>query len=397
MTVFYTIVAALVVLTVLAVLYWRLLNRALARPTDADEIFEVTTDDLWKLRLYRYRSASAPNEPVVLVHSALANHRNFTTPGQMNLVKTLTARGYDCWVLELRGTRSSEPPHGRQPWEVVFDDYILHDLPAAVEAVTSVTGFDRVHYAGHSLGGMVLYAYCLIHQDPGIASAATLGAPPGFAQANIRPSYTLLGVYKTLPRFTAKLLRALTPLLALYRPGLRFLPLNWHTMHPGIGITDFFNLLDSQPPQVISQLAYWAESNTWHADHSQVDVLEGLRRLKLPLLAIFGQRDPFIAVETARAFFDGLPGIDKDLRILPEYSHCDLAFGRNGEQDVYEPVAEWFAAHPMAGTPAAKDSVKEKPPRKRKAPAKKKAAAAPKKTPARRKRTPGGESSAETA
>jgi pimeloyl-ACP methyl ester carboxylesterase len=374
MTFFYILFLVLAAAGLLAIGYWLVLRKVLSRASDADEIFEVTTDDLWKLRLYHYRTSSRPNEPVLLVHSALANHRNFTSPAQSNLVKTLTERGYDCWLLELRGTRSSDPPHGKKPWEVVFDDYVLHDLPAAVDAVTSLTGHEQVHYVGHSLGGMALYAYCLTHPDPGIASAATLGAPPGFVTAHFRPSYTLLGFYKTFPRFSENCLRALTPLLKLYKPCISYLPINWHNMHEDLGIADYFNMLDSQPPQVVSQLAYWAESGTWYADHSQLDIMEGLRTLKLPLLAIFGQDDPLIPQQAAREFFEALPTEDKELIVLgkedgynADYNHCDLAFGRNAEQDVFEPVAAWFAGHPIISSMNDGERVmQEKPVNKRK-------------------------------
>jgi pimeloyl-ACP methyl ester carboxylesterase len=48
------------------------------------------------------------------------------------------------------------------------------DLPAAVQAVKKVTQKSKLFYLGHSMGGMLGYAYAGAHQD--LEGLITVGA-----------------------------------------------------------------------------------------------------------------------------------------------------------------------------------------------------------------------------
>ncbi|MFB6347350.1 MAG: alpha/beta hydrolase, partial [bacterium] len=120
----------------------------------ADELHYATTDDGIDIGLWRHRADRKDADPVLVVHGLGVNHRHMDLDGPCSVAKHLQSRGYDCWVVVLRGRGVSETPD--QSWN--FDDFAQRDLPAAIDYVLEETGRDELHWVGHSMGGMLYYA-----------------------------------------------------------------------------------------------------------------------------------------------------------------------------------------------------------------------------------------------
>ena len=77
------------------------------------ERHSATTDDGWTLALYRYPPIGHWREnqpPVFLCHGLGANRFNLDAPGKLSLAKWLSEKGFDAWVVELRGAGKSSRP-----------------------------------------------------------------------------------------------------------------------------------------------------------------------------------------------------------------------------------------------------------------------------------------------
>lgn len=318
------------------------------------EVGTVVTADLWKLRICRFRRGRTEGEPVLLVHGLGTNHHNFTEPAGACLVDFLVERGYDCWALDLRGTRSSQAPFERDPMAVHLDDFLLQDIPAAIEHIRCATGYGKVHYVGHSLGGMMLYAYMQEFGGDRIASGATLGAPIGFDGVRAKAGLALLPVIQRYPLLCADLLKGLLPVIAPLRVNVGVFPLNARNVHPSMKVSEFYNMVDIPVPSVLGEMAHMITRKAWRMKKDTLDVKAGLATMNFPLLVVCGPRDPFTPLDKMRRFFEDLPGSDKQLLVCSkeqgckeDYGHCDLAFGLDGGKAVFRPIADWFAAHPI--------------------------------------------------
>ncbi|HEX4355265.1 MAG TPA: alpha/beta hydrolase [Polyangiales bacterium] len=106
---------------------------------------------------------------IVLQHGLGSNGLVFNFPGR-SLVQVLAACGFDCFISELRGAR------GHVARAYGLDDYLDQDLPAIIENVQRVSGHARIHWVGHSLGGILMMMYAIDHPDAPIDRFIAVGS-----------------------------------------------------------------------------------------------------------------------------------------------------------------------------------------------------------------------------
>lgn len=127
--------------------------------------------------------------PLFLIHGigAARDSWRFLTP---TLTQHFTVINYD-----LRGHGTSPQP------DEVFG---LDELVADLERVRARTGFDKAHFAGHSLGGMIGPAYARLHPDR-VLSLGLLSTAAGRTEEDSKKVWSVVrameekGVDKVLP------------------------------------------------------------------------------------------------------------------------------------------------------------------------------------------------------
>jgi len=345
-------VATVAGLVLLVLLYWSMLESLFPEKLNTNEVFIVTTGDLWKIRMCRYRKGRTGGQPVLLVHGANANQYNFTVPDGASLVDYLVERGYDCWTVDLRGCRSSVAPFERTRNDVTTDDFLNDDIPTALRFIQQETGYARVHYVGHSMGGMLLYAYTQKYGGDAIASGVTLAAPLGFEGLSARRSSLLIKLACLYPPLSGAVIRGLVPFFSALRLSTRLFPTNMRNVARTINSSHFFRMLEDPLPGVLKDFSRWVHFPGWRMDQGNLNVLDGLKDLDFPLFALYAPLDPLIPLAKATEFFDALPSADKRMLVCSkekgfknDYNHCDIAFAHDGAREVYGPIARWLETH----------------------------------------------------
>lgn len=369
-------------------LAWLGLRRLGARMGEvrADEVHMVTTPDLWRIRLCRYKPKTVPGEPVFLCHGFMSNQFNFTLPEGESLIDHLTGRGYDCWAIDLRGNLSSAAPFGRTYDDPTMDDYVMKDIPAALNFIRASTGYFQTHWIGHSMGGMLLYAYDAAFGDGKVASATVMGSPFGFDGLDFHNPGSILFLRRVLGRLAFRGgERVLLPLLLKIKPKLTLVPINYENMHPGLDDPEtFYKMADTPPVKIAENLAAAAHDKAWVLKGGEVNVFESMRRMKTPLFAIFGAADPLVPMPIVEEFDERIAAPEQKMLLLSkengfsaDYSHLDLVFGKECPREVFQPIVEWLKAHPAERQEVGDAEPQEKPRRVRKPAAKKTAAKKP--------------------
>jgi pimeloyl-ACP methyl ester carboxylesterase len=369
---------------------------ALAELYDPEEI-EVATDDGWTLVITRYRPRPQPfpqplrDVPLLLVHGYTQNRRAWSAG---EFVKNMLFFGADLYLLELRGHGKSTPElsrrraraAGTEPpadldygWDL--DSHLLFDLPAAVAAVKRASGRDKIFYCGHSLGGILGYAYATLFDD--LLGLITIGAPSDFSRlpAWLRalsfgpvfafPAVDVLLASANSARVAARALRRLPgmwpPARAFtpwrfkrlpFRAAFRWLEQNLRgAMHaPLTGRMPFSRPLLYQPRNValgalrallregandepratLEQLARWARRGELTSPALRHDIAAAFPRIRVPLAIFFGDEDPLASVRTTRSVYRAASSDYLLWRPVRGNSHLELTMGYDIRQICYD-------------------------------------------------------------
>lgn len=333
-------------------LYMTLLESLYPEQIRTNEVLHLRTDDLWILRLCRYRKSRASGEPVLFVHGMRSNQHNFTSPENGCLVDYLSKKGYDCWTIDMRGCASSQAPFERNRNEVRIEDYFQEDLPAAIRHILKTTNYNKLHWVGHSLGGTLLHAYVETHGSEQLASATTLGTPFDFNDAGRTVPRWVMNFGIKFPVFSGNFISGLIPLFRFLRIAPPFLPVNRRNISRRMHGGHFINMLENPVPGVIRQVQQAMDTQKFLLCDGEVDIKKSLPSFPVPLLAFYGKGDPFVDHRRAMQLFDTIALEDKKAVLCArsegfceDYSHCDLAFGKEADREIFETVAGWLGEH----------------------------------------------------
>lgn len=354
------------------------------------QTYEVLTNDGWSLVVTRYKPIrqtfdqplfGAP--PLLLVHG-FSQNRHAWTSGE--LVKNLLFFGADVHILELRGHGLSSIAHQEEKWRAEglplpddidyawdFDAYALEDVPAAIEAVKQRTGFDRVNYIGHSMGGMIGF-YQASHRDD-LASLVTIGTPAELGRgATALRAFThvspllAVGLDAVLSSMNVGLsvLDRMSERQSRVRLQYKYLPMDWlfDMLNRALSEENFelyskvspaavvlFNPRHTalervrwllrrgtgrEPRAVTEQLGRWIRTQRMTLNKTGEDIRHMYNKIDIPLAIIFGDRDYLASVESTQRAYRHARSEYLLWRPVRGNSHLELTMGHDIRQVSYD-------------------------------------------------------------
>ncbi len=303
-------------------------------------------------------------EPVVLAHALGMSPDVFRYGAGPTLADALSAAGYRVYLLTHRGDGASIPPvadpslqpQSLQPQSSIqlpsllqpqsflqpqsragfcFDDIVSQDLPAALERIVDHSGFERVHYIGHGLGGQLGIAWASWSGGDKLASLTALSAAVRFDKP--RTEMRAFG-------------RAMAALPAHWRLPARATAKLASPWVDGDGDTPperlrgvLCHATDNLPVALLQQLRRWNKTGTLCDETGLLDYLEGLGELDVPLLVGTPGRDVSALPHNCQPLLDAWGGADKKTLPLPKtWGHLDPLLHEDAEAKMFGPIVQWL-------------------------------------------------------
>ncbi len=355
-TIIFYIAVALAALVAFA-LFW---GKVFRTESSADEIHFVITEDGWRIALHRYLSMSEKRwrEPVFLCHGLGTNRFDLDLDAQFSVARHLSSSGFDCWVIELRGAGLSAKPRlfdYRYRFDWTFEEYYRKDIPAAIQHIRQVTGAKAIHWVGHSMGGILLYAFLEREEAQWVKSGVTIASPINFGgmRSGIKGLVRWRKILRWFPFVPVGIgLRLLSPLPRLFKPFLK-IGFNPQNVDSDVERRVCANMIEHLVCRdLLLQFGDWLESGQCRSlDHS-FDFAEHLGEINTPILVLAGSADLLAPPPTVRFAFEKIASEDKSYtefgvtQGLPvDYGHGDLVFGREAPKVIFPHISDWLCRH----------------------------------------------------
>lgn len=319
------------------------------------QVHFAETEDGWRIALFRYLPEKRKHPtPVVLCHGLGANRFNFDLGEERSLARYLRNHGFEVWTLDLRGRGLStrqKKGNGSYRGPSAFDDYVQKDAPAVISHVKRETGSQQVHWVGHSMGGLILYALLQGKQARDIASGVAVASPGSFAPIRKIPLvYTTFRLLRYLPRVHQSFFAAgLAPLLARSPKTLMSIAVNPNNMEPLMMKRALCHLVSDMTKGEILQFSDWIGNHEFRTLDKGYSYESNFGSIQKPLMLIAGSRDYLCAPESVVATYDRIASERKKLYVLGrengqerEYGHGDLLVGKRCEEEVFPLILDWL-------------------------------------------------------
>ncbi|HVN83258.1 MAG TPA: alpha/beta fold hydrolase [Candidatus Binatia bacterium] len=312
------------------------------------------TSDGWDLALHHYCGTRADLPPVILCGGYACNRHFIDFDEDYSLARFLARRGFDAWVLELRGRGYSEPASGRRRRGWTFDDLVRYDATAAIAHVRARAGDRAPVWIGHSMGGMVMYA-ALGHDATvreSIAGLVTMASPVAFPSAASSLARTIGGLLLAmpLPEYLPQqnVLSALW-LLASRSPRAAEFGMNPANIDRRAFSAALHRFICNVPRRKLRQFIRWSLTGTFRSGDDAIDYRANLQRITTPVFVIAGASDRLASPEVVGFAYDRIGSTRKQYREFAarhgdhaDYGHVDLVFGRRAPEEVFPVVSSWI-------------------------------------------------------
>lgn len=329
--------------------------------TETRALEHVKTPDGLKIALYRYASTRQDRRhPVLLVHGLGSNHSIFDAlplgenEGQ-GLAEHLSQSGFVVYSIDLRGRGGSDGPHTGDTRDWSVDHYVVYDLPAALAHIVKSTGAKRIHWLGHSMGGLLSFLYQICHGPDSIQSAVAMGA--GLYDITRRSTFRFAWMFpyfsprklRVLPaeralRFVAPFSSGSLPLLQMLYVSSNMMPTTArHLWRHGVG--------DVSLGEVEQLLGLVAPQGMTSVDGAIPYSFSG-HCVRSPTLVVVGDQDPLVPLPSVAWTVATLGSRKKQMLTFgrpfghrTSYGHADLLCGIHAPREVWPQIVSWLVQH----------------------------------------------------
>jgi pimeloyl-ACP methyl ester carboxylesterase len=346
-------------------------NIFLRSPQESTETKYAATSDGWELGVYHYPATTAKKDkpPVILCHGMGVNSYFWNVLPENDLPSYLSRRGYDVWTLDLRGCGNSHRKNRfmrfvgfdlkreeKDPYYWTLDDYARYDLPAVIDMVREESGQDAVTWIGHSMGGMVMFAYLASmeeDQTDKVANFVALGSPVLMPQPPEKFVSSLEEMPEWLLQINAKYpAKSVAVVAPTFETPLDVMYYNKDNMDGQRIARMYANVMDNFQLGVIRQMKILVKEGEFKSHDETLNYRASLGRITCPSLFVAAKADPLGTPMSLNTSYREISSEDKSYLLLSrangfrtDYGHCDMIMGRFASKEVFPQILAWLDEH----------------------------------------------------
>lgn len=340
-----------------AILFWIFLVEFLSRhyfhaPYPKCVQYRTETDDGFELALYRRRPVEQIyEEPVILCHGLGANRYNLDWPGH-SLADCMLEAGFDVWICELRGSGNSSRPRlfNKLSSDWTFDDILERDVPAVIAKVREITGSPKVLWAGHSMGGMLIYAH-LGKGAEDVKAAFALASPAKFDNYQWASGpLKLAGLLRFFPALHQEFWgRLFAPVSGYIDPKFMRIIANPENSNGPFLRRIMANLASNVSCRIILHAARWVQTGEFISADGRINYLDRMADIRTPLGFATGSVDMLAPPDSVEAAYEKCGSEDKTYQLFGhesgyscDYGHGDIVFGESAPEEIFPYIRDFF-------------------------------------------------------
>lgn len=345
------------------------------------EPFTVKTQDGWTLVAHRYRPTVAPKPgaaPVILCHGLSYNAMFWDLDPSCSLPNFLAARGYDVWVVSLRGcgmsqkwvwkideasnvvvgsmirklSRGKLTPTGYATTDPKYanwtlDHHIAYDVPAFVRLVRNQTKAPEVTWIGHSMGGIVALGHLARYQNPGIGKLITVGSQMTMPQGQLVLQLTR----ELLLTRESQLAGQLDSRQLVEQTKTSVNNLFFNEQHVLPKVYEALSTYAKDVPAIglLQQYSVMGQTGELLDARKQYNYAKNLGNVKVPIFISCGEADQLAPPVVQRYLYDHVGSTDKTLVLIGKSNgfavnagHNDSLVGTTSRQQLYPILVRWI-------------------------------------------------------
>lgn len=344
--------------------------------------YSARTKDGWEISIDRYYIgeklyAGKPKAAVILCHGFNINNKFWDIDRRSSLARYLVSSGYDVWAPSLRGSGLSSRPVlsrirsvvklelkdipimlAKAPFDIAklgwtIDDHIYKDVPAIINLVKKESGFNKVYWIGHSMGGIIMFGYLETEGQRDIAGFIPISSMVVIPQP-LTPHLKSIAGQK--PLLTASLLVNTTVAsqfrnftFGVIKSPIEELLFERQNMYDDVIVRFFKKCIDDTSAGVVGQFSDSIRKGELISEDARYSYTKNLYRVKVPIMIMGGSRDGFVDEGALKDSCDMVSSGDKSVVIFSQangysvdYGHCDLVIGKNSGEEVYPAILKWL-------------------------------------------------------
>lgn len=352
----------------------------------------VRTEDGWTLNLRHFPAGAGltpetrllpVRNPVICCHGLSYNMEFWSIAPEVNFPRYLQERGVSCWTVSLRGSGRSTKPALSQlrtlfklnvsqldpmaayerggsglyalNWDI--DDHINKDIPTIVRYVMEQEKAMKVHWVGHSMGGMIILAnmqtkHSVAHR---LASVTSVGGnmvsfhplPPvleNMASDPLGPQFVNLSGAFNMATIVGVMAGPIgTPTEQLF--------MNPDNMDPLVMRLIYQQANDDVGPGQLGQMLEMFRNGSFRSADGKINYAIGLRTLnKVPAFFMGAPLDYLAqpaAMQWAYRQYAGPKQYELFAKVngfKADYGHDDMVVGKHARTDTYPRMHQFLSA-----------------------------------------------------